>query len=170
MSLAFSKSEHERVLAEVKNWFFGDYLRRFITVVGESSSEGSFITDYWGAPLWVSIDDNPIVLARDAEEIAKVIGPIHDRMHAEGYGTTLVPDWEITPLNARSATVRVIWSRRRKDLSEIERCAVTFTVMKRADGWRSIAIQQTSEVTADTLDEIWSTDMGSGAPDTGPTR
>lgn len=166
---AFSASQHERVLAEVKRWFFGEYLQRFITVV-EQGGDASFITDYWGAPLWVSIDDNPVVLARTAEEISAVIGPIHDRMHAAGYGTTLVPDWQITPLNARSATVRVIWSRRRRDLSEIERCAVTFTVMKRDDGWRSIAIQQTSDVIADTLDAIWSTESGAGAPETEAVR
>ena len=164
MSSAFSTSERKRVLAEVKDWFFDQYLQRFIAVVGRGGS-ASFITDYWGAPLWVSIDDDPIVLARTAEEIIEVIEPIHARMRAAGYGTTLVPNWEITPLNARSATVRVIWLRGRKDLSETERCAVNFTVMKRDDGWRSIAVQQTSDVTDNTLDAIWSADTGIGAPE-----
>lgn len=164
MSSAFSKSEHERVLAEVKRWFFGDYLQRFIAVV-EQGADASFITDYWGAPLWVSIDDNPVVLARTADEVTDVMEPIHARLRTAGYGTTVVPDWQVTPLNARSATIRVIWSRCRKDLSEIERCAVTFTVMKRDDGWRTFAIQQTSDVTADTLDAIWPIETGVGAPE-----
>jgi hypothetical protein len=155
--------ESEKVLAEVKRWFFANYLQGFIEVV-ERGGDASFITDYWGAPLWVSIDDNPVVLARTAEEVVAVISPIHARLKAAGYGTTAVPDWQITPVNARSAAIRVIWSRCRRDHSEIERCAVNFTVMKRDDGWRVLAIQQISDVTADTLDAIWSTDTGVGAP------
>lgn len=146
--------EEKNTLGEVWQWFFADYLPRW-TAAGERGEDSSFITEYWGAPLWVSIDDKPVVLAETEVEVAGILAPIHARLKVAGYSHTAVPDRQITVFNKNSAQIRVIWSRRQADESEIERCVVNFSLMRREDGWRILHIQQ-KNTDAAALSEVWS--------------
>lgn len=149
-----TRLEEKHTLEEVWNWFFEDYLPRW-TAAGEQGEDSSFITDYWGAPLWVSIDDSPVVLAATEAQVPGILSPIHVRLKAAGYNHTSVIDRQVTIFNKNSAQVRAIWSRRRADGSEIERCAVSFNLMRREDGWRILHIQQKA-TDASKLTEVWS--------------
>ncbi|MDN7638795.1 DUF6841 family protein [Burkholderia cepacia] len=145
--------DEQRVLAEVWHWFFDDYLPRW-AAAGERGEDSSFVTEYWGAPLWVSIDDTPVILAATEAEVAEILRPIHGRLKAAGYSHTSVPDRRVTVFNSNSAQISAIWSRRRPDESEIERCAVNFSLMRRKDGWRVLHIQQKTTDASD-LADVW---------------
>lgn len=145
----------QETLAEVQKWFFDDYIPRWVKA-GERGEDSSFITEYWGAPLWVSIDDIPPVLAKTEAEVTNILRPIHARLKVAGYHHTAVPDRKITVFNSNSAEIKVIWSRRRADDSEIERHVVNFLMMRRDDGWRILSIQQKA-TTSPTVDAVWPT-------------
>ncbi|WP_175831307.1 hypothetical protein [Burkholderia cepacia] len=145
--------DEQGVLAEVWHWFFDDYLPRWV-VAGERGEDSSFVTEYWGAPLWVSIDDMPVILGATEAEVAEILRPIHGRLKAAGYSHTFVQDRRLTVFNSNSAQISVIWSRRRADESEIERCATNFSLMRRKDGWRVLHIQQKA-TDASNLADVW---------------
>ncbi|MEX3968355.1 hypothetical protein AB4Y42_40360 [Paraburkholderia sp. EG286B] len=155
MSHESNQLEENQVLAEVWRWFFDSYLPRWVTA-GERGEDASFITDYWGAPLWVSIDDIPPVIATTKAEVVEILRPIHTRLRSAGYSHTAVPDRRAIAFNSNSAQISVIWSRRRSDESEIERCAVNFNLMRLEEGWRIVHIQQKT-TTAPDLTAMWLT-------------
>ena len=136
----------------VATWFFDDYLPRWVAA-GSEGHAPTFITEYWGAPLWVSIDDN-VALLSSIDQVVSFLREMHERLRASGYTHTVVPDRRIVAFTPNSADVSVIWSRRRADSSEIERLAVVFAVMNTADGWRVVAIRAVN-TTGDQLDDLW---------------
>jgi hypothetical protein len=145
---------------EITDWFFEYYLPRWIAAV-ETTSDASFITDYWAAPLWIGDDSGPVTLASTAEDVTAWFKTTFDRLKAAGYTHTAVSDRRVVVFNKNSAGIDVIWSRRRADESEIERLAVHFVVARRSDGLRIVTIETTS-TDSDTLDKIWPIRLGEG--------
>lgn len=146
---------------DVTRWFFKEYLGTWITA-GATGASPTFITDYWSAPLWVSVPGmTPGALPDDAAVVGFLDG-MQTRLRAAGYTHTVVPDRRVTAFNDRSATIEVIWSRRRADESEVERLAVHFAVVRRDEGWRIVAIFG-QPTTVDRLDEAWPITQGEGS-------
>jgi len=75
------------------------------------------------------------------------------------YTHTNVIDSLITVFNKDAGSVDVIWSRRRKDESEIERRAVHFELRRNQYGWRIIALA--SQFTdQEQLTNVWRSGSG----------
>lgn len=144
--------ELDETYTEITNWFFEDYLPRFITAVG-TANDPSFIADYWAAPLWIGTDEGPVILAATPADVAAWFKITFDRLQAAGYTHTTVLDRRVVVFNQNGGAIDVIWSRRAGE-SEIERWAVHFIIAHRAGGLRAVAIQTTS-TDSGTLDEIW---------------
>jgi hypothetical protein len=145
---------------EITNWFFVDYLQPWITAVA-SSNDPSFITDYWGAPLWMGTQAGPAMVCGTPEEVIAAFRGTFERLQANDYTNTVVLDRRVTIFSQHGAAIEVIWSRRRADESEIERLAVHFIIARRTDGLRIVAIE-TADTDADTLDEVWPIHRGDG--------
>ncbi|MDT9700268.1 hypothetical protein [Streptomyces sp. P17] len=125
---------------EVRAWFFEDYLQRWVKA-GAAGTSPTFITEYWGVPLWVGVEGHTPAVLLSAEAVIEFLDGMQTRLRASGYSHTVVPDRRLTLFHDRGAAIEVIWSRRRADESEIERLAVNFNCVKGEDGWRVIAIQ-----------------------------
>ncbi|MEV7661940.1 hypothetical protein [Paenarthrobacter sp. NPDC089316] len=147
------KQQLDDTYTEITQWFFEDYLPRWVTVA-EVRDDPSFILDYWGAPLWVGTEAGPVELAATGEEVIEWLKVTFARLQAAGYTHTAVPDRRVVVFNPHSAAVDVIWSRRRADESEIERLAVHFVIARRDDGLRVVSIEATN-TDATTLDKVW---------------
>jgi len=151
-------------LVDVTNWFFEDYLGRWVSA-GASGASPAFITEYWSAPLWVSMPGLVPGVLPTPEAVIDFLDAMQSRLRAAGYHHTNIPDRRITVLNDCAATIEVIWSRRRADESEIERLAVHFAAVRGEAGWRAVAIfAQPTDVGL--LDEVWPISRGSAEPST----
>jgi hypothetical protein len=140
--------------AEVTDWFFEDYLPRWVSASSGATDESpEFILDYWGVPMHVSLPDKSTWFL-DAKGVLSFLEMNRAPLKAAGYTHTVVPDSRVFVYNIVGAAVEVIWSRRRADDSEIQRWAVHFEVAKSDQGWRVVGIQSTATDT-DTLSEIW---------------
>jgi hypothetical protein len=160
MALSSTRLELDDTYTEISNWFFEYYLPRWVAAM-ETSTDASFVTDYWAAPLWVGDDSGPVTLATTAEDVTAWFKATFDRLKAAGYTHTAVPDSRVTVFNKHAGAIDVIWSRRRADESEIERLAVHFVIARRSDGLRIVTIETTS-TDSDTLDEVWPIRRGEG--------
>ncbi|GAA1908383.1 hypothetical protein [Streptantibioticus ferralitis] len=145
---------------EITNWFFEDYLQPWMTAV-ETSSDPSFIADFWGAPLWIGLEDGPAAVFNSPEEITGWFKDSFDRLQSADYTHTAVLDRRVMIFHRHGGAIDVIWSRRRGDDSEIERLAVHFIIARRTDGLRIVSIEGTN-TDADTLDEVWPIHRGDG--------
>lgn len=141
------------VLDEVRAWFFEDYLKRWVTA-GAAGSSPTFISEYWGFPLWVGVAGQAPAVLLSAESVIEFLDAMQTRLRASGYTHTVVPDRRVTLFHDRGASIEVIWSRRRADESEIERLSVNFNCVKGENGWRAIAIQGCPVDTL-SLNESW---------------
>ncbi|MGQ4390195.1 DUF6841 family protein [Streptomyces sp. SAS_270] len=142
--------------AEVSEWFFGDYLPRWVAVAAGTSDEGpEFVLDYWGTPLHVTALEQSFWCLDDASVLA-FLEMNQAPLREAGYSHTVVPDRRVFVYNTVGAAIEVIWSRRRADESEIERWAVQFSVAKSDKGWRVVGIHAAA-TDKDRLADIWST-------------
>jgi hypothetical protein len=149
-----ASSEPQTVLAEVRHWFFEDYLPTWIGVGSGSIADGSdFILGYWGVPLHDGTPDASRWMM-DGDAVVGLLDESHPRLRKQGYVNTVVPDRRITVYHRNGAAIEVIWSRCRGDGSEIERLAVHFEVARRPEGWRVVGIQRTPTA-ADSLADVW---------------
>ncbi|MEU1443993.1 DUF6841 family protein [Streptomyces mirabilis] len=140
--------------AEVTEWFFEDYLPRWVAVAAGTSGEGpEFVLDYWGTPLHVTALGQSFWCLDDASVLA-FLEMNHAPLRESGYSHTVVPDRRVLVYNTVGAAVEVIWSRRRADESEIERWAVQFSVAKSDKGWRVVGIHSAA-TDKDSLAETW---------------
>jgi len=88
--------------------------------------------------------------------VLELLGANQKPLQAANYTHTTVLDSLITAFNNDAGAVEAIWSRRRKDESEIERRAVHFEVRRTDLGWRIIALA--SHLTdQDRLTKVWRT-------------
>lgn len=146
-------AELELAYAEFDDWFSNQYKPAFIQGVGDGG-DPSFISEYWGSPLWVGNDLGPITLAGTDLDVVRAFSAMTARLHAAGYADSVVLDRRTVVFNRDGAAIDSLWSRRRGDGSEIERVAVHFVVARRAEGIRVVAFE-THATDAETLDEAW---------------
>ena len=140
--------------AEVTEWFFQDYLPRWVAVAAGTSDEGpEFILDYWGTPLHVTGLEQSFWCLDDASVLA-FLEVNHAPLREAEYSHTVVPDRRVFVYNTVGAAIEVIWSRRRADESEIQRWAVQFSVAKSDKGWRVVGIHSAA-TDKDRLADIW---------------
>ncbi|WP_431038382.1 hypothetical protein ACQYWQ_27615 [Streptomyces sp. P6-2-1] len=138
---------------EFMSWFSDEYMPAFIEAVG-GGSDPSFISDFWGSPLWVGNDLGPVTLAETDEDVVRAFTAMTTRLHAAGYADSVVLDRRTVIFNKDGAAVDSLWSRRRGDGSEIERTAVHFALARRADGIRIVTFE-THATDAQSLAEVW---------------
>lgn len=149
-----SDNPTEVTRAEVTEWFFQDYLQRWVAVAAGTSGEGpEFILDYWDTPLHVTALGQSFWCLDDAGVLA-FLEMNQAPLREAGYSHTAVPDRRVFVYNAVGAAIEVIWSRRRADESEIERWAVQFSVAKSEKGWRVVGIHSAA-TDKDRLADIW---------------
>ncbi|GAA0591740.1 hypothetical protein HPO96_05195 [Kribbella sandramycini] len=153
MVLAHVPEDLQAAAEEIEQWFNEDYLPTWVAAVA-NNADPSFITQYWGTPLWLSDSSGPMrLIAQEAELIGWMQASIN-RLHAAGYADTAVIDRRAFTFNQNSGAIDAIWSRRRADGSEIERLAVHFTIGRRTDGLRVIAVLAYTTNT-NRLNDIW---------------
>jgi hypothetical protein len=142
------------VLDEVAHWFLDDYLPTFVgAVAGTIAREPDFILDYWAAPLHWS-DDQGSRWSMDAPAVVGLLQQMQNRLRAEGYAYTALPDHQVKVYHHNGAAIEVLWSRRRGDGTEIERVAAHFEVARGASGWRVVGIQALP-TSSDSLTNVW---------------
>lgn len=153
------KNHHKQVEEELQKWFFETYIPHWVSVGSGAVDQGSdFILEYWGTPMYAC--DPPIInqwLLTDAEVI-KFLEYNHKPLKESDYHHTNVPDRRITVFNEDSASIEVIWSRCRKDDSEIERLACNFLVGKIDGKWKALGITA-RDTTKSTMDEAWAEEL-----------
>lgn len=160
MAQPSTRLELDETYAEITNWFFDNYLPRWITAL-ETANDASFITGYWAAPLWVGDESGPVTLASSADDVTTWFKATFDRLKAAGYTHTEVVDRRVSVFNKHGGAIDVIWSRCRADESEIERLAVHFVIARRSEGLRIVAIEATF-TDSDALDDVWPIRRGEG--------
>ena len=149
-----SKEEIEATRREVHQWFFEDYLPRWVAASSGKSGEGpEFILEYWGSPMYVTGLGTMFWCLSDADVLA-FLDANQSSLRKAGYDHTVVPDSQINVYNTTGAAVEIIWSRRAADETEIQRWATHFEVAKTEKGWRVVGVQG-AHTTADTLAETW---------------
>lgn len=140
--------------AEVTEWFFEDYLPRWVAVAAGTSDEGpEFIHDYWGTPLHVTGLEQSFWCLDDAS-VRGFLDLNYAPLRESGYSHTVVPDRRVLVYNSVGAAIEVIWSRRRADETEIQRWAVQFSVAKSDRGWRVVGIHSAA-TDKNRLAEVW---------------
>ncbi|GAA4024434.1 hypothetical protein [Streptomyces plumbiresistens] len=140
--------------AEVTEWFFEDYLPRWVAVAAGTSDEGpEFIHDYWGTPLHVTGLEQSFWCLDDAS-VRGFLDLNYAPLRESGYSHTVVPDRRVLVYNSVGAAIEVIWSRRRADETEIQRWAVQFSVAKSERGWRVVGIHSAA-TDKNRLAEVW---------------
>jgi hypothetical protein len=139
---------------EVTHWFFDDYLPTWIGVGAGTIIRGpEFILDYWAAPMHWSDDEGSRWMVNEQAVVA-VLQELQNRLRAEAYADTAVPDRNVTVYHGNGAAIEVIWSRLRADGTEIERLAAHFEIARGPAGWRIVGVQATP-TTSDSLNTSW---------------
>ena len=145
--------ESVSTLRQIDQWFFGEYLPKWVSIGGSTAADPSGILKFWGVPMHAA----SIHLTKWLDTPKAVLGLLaanHGPLKALGYARTCVLDRRITVYNDDAASIDVIWSRRRADGAEVQRLAVHFEARRSEDGWRviSLASKLTSE---NSLDQVW---------------
>lgn len=152
--MTMDPTRRQAVIAEIREWFFEDYFKRWVAAgSGRSGEPYSFINGYWGSPLHTSHDTFAGFRMTDAD-VTAYLKAMHERLAAGGYTHTVVPDQRIRVFNPQAAAIEVIWSRRRDDETEVERRAVHFLVSKTEGRWKMVAIEA-MEAPTERLDDFW---------------
>jgi glyoxylase-like metal-dependent hydrolase (beta-lactamase superfamily II) len=139
---------------EVAHWFLDDYLPTWVGVGAGTIARGpEFILDYWAAPLHWSEDQGSRWIL-DEPAVVTFLQQLQNRLQAEDYAYTAVPDQKVTVYHNNGAAIEVIWSRRRSNGTEIERLAAHFEIARGSEGWRIVGIQAIP-TTSDSLKNAW---------------
>jgi hypothetical protein len=143
------------VVSEIRTWFFGQYVAKWVSIGASKDGDPRAIFQYWGVPMYASSPNMNRWLMTD-DDVLSLLSANQKPLQAANYTHTEVLDSAITAFNNKSGSVDAIWSRRRRDESEIERRAVHFEVRRTELGWRVIALA--SQLTdRDRLAEVWRT-------------
>ena len=126
------------VVAEIRDWFFGDYLSTWVAI-GSNQKPLDTALEYWGVPMHVASVLQTKWLQTPTEVLAQIEAS-QAPLKAKGYDHTVVLDSEITVFNPTGACVDALWSRRRADGQELQRVASHFEVHRTNDGWRVVAL------------------------------
>jgi glyoxylase-like metal-dependent hydrolase (beta-lactamase superfamily II) len=153
-ALLSDKTSGSSVQDEVSRWFLDDYLPTWVGVGAGTIARGpEFILDYWAVPLHWS-DDQGARWIPDEPAVVGLLQQMQNRLQAEDYAYTALPDQYVTVYHYNGAAIEVIWSRRRSDGTEIERLAAHFEVARGTEGWRIVGIQA-APTTSDSLKDVW---------------
>ena len=131
------------VKSELDSWFFDTYLGHWVDVASGERKEGpEFILQYWGTPMYVTVDDPDMaVWLTSDQEVIDFLVLQHELLREAGYTHTEVPDRRIRVYNRNGGAIEVIWSRRAADETEIQRYAVRFDVARMGDSWKVVGTQ-----------------------------
>lgn len=143
---------------EIADWFFADYVQKWVAIGGGEGRDPKEILAYWGVPMHAaSIYENAWLTSDEA--VLDLLEANQAPLRRAGYATTVVLDRKVTAYSTAAGSVDAIWSRRRADDTEILRLAVHFEVRRGDAGWRviSLASVRTGE---DALDRVWRTEPG----------
>ena len=150
---------HDEVEQEIEAWFFDKYIPHWMSVGSGRSKEGpEFILEYWGTPMFASGTGwiNRWLMTDD--DVVEFLKYNHEALKGSDYHHTVVPDKRVHVYNDNSASIEVIWSRRKEDETELERVAVNF-LCARVDGkWKALGIVG-RDTTKDTLEEAWEEEL-----------
>jgi hypothetical protein len=138
---------------EIDQWFFGEYLPKWVAIGGSGQADPSCILEFWGVPMHAASVHLTNWL-RTPDAVLALLAATQVPLKALGYTHTNVIDQGIIVYNDNAASVDVIWSRCRADDAEIQRLAAHFEVRRTDDGWRVIGLAST--LTAESsLDRVW---------------
>lgn len=121
----------------IRQWF-DEYLDALAACAAGERDTASLLA-YFGVPLLLTSDDGVLALTDD-EQVVEVMQRQADGLREAGYHHSEVLDFEATVLNAASALCRGVFSRRRRDGSEIGRLAATYVVTEGPAGRRISAL------------------------------
>ncbi|MEK0246846.1 hypothetical protein QFI66_001650 [Raoultella sp. BAC10a-01-01] len=146
----------KQVSEQVYEWFFNEYVPKWVKVSAEPSAEDNdFILQYWVPPLYVNaLGINKCLLSSD--EVIFFWKKNSIPLKENEYTHTVIPSRKIVVYTENSAGIDAIWSRRRADESEIQRLAVHFGVTREHNdsNWAIFCIQAIS-TTEDKLENTW---------------
>lgn len=138
---------------EFDSWLTAEYEPAFTAAVG-GADVSEFIRRFWGTPVWVGNDRGLATLVRTDEEMARTFAVTVSRLKAANHDESVILDKRIVVFNEDGAGVDSLWSRRRRDGSEIERTAVHFTLARRPAGIRIVTFE-THGTDATNLQAAW---------------
>ena len=145
---------------EIKEWWFMDYIPRWVAASSGKSGEGDgFITEYWNVPLYANALGTREWL-NTADKVRKFLADQQVELQVQHYDHTTIPDRKVVAYNKNGGCIDVIWSRRRTDESEVMHLAVHFEVARMEDKgngqrWRVIAIQSEDNSKSNALNQIF---------------
>jgi hypothetical protein len=119
---------------DLRAWF-DDYLEAFAASARRETDTRPLLA-FYGVPLTVTTDAGAITMTTEDQVASTVQGQV-DALHAEGYDTTVVMGFVVTPINASSALLSTALSRRAADGAELNVVAMTYLV---TEGPRRIAV------------------------------
>ncbi|TPN82868.1 DUF6841 family protein [Aquimarina algicola] len=150
----------ESTRKEISEWFFKTYFNHWVEVGSGKRKEGpEFILQYWGTPLYATVDNPPIAeWMMTGEEIVGFLELQHKLLKEGGYSHTHVPDKKIIVYNDNGGAIEVIWSRRAADQTELQRYVAHFEIIKIDGVWKVVGIQSRNtsiEKDEDSINKAW---------------
>ena len=149
---AHSTEDRQALGKKLFEWFFKDYVPNW-AAMGRREQPEKNILGYWGVPMYKSYaGTNECLLTADT--VVGFLASMHGPLKNGGYDHTTIVDPRVTVYTSVAGGVDVIWSRCRKDETEIERIAAHFEVRLGKEGWRVVSATGTP-TTAKTIDASW---------------
>ena len=149
---AHSTEDRQALGKKLFEWFFKDYVPNW-AAMGRREQPEKNILGYWDVPLYKSYSGtNECLLTADT--VVGFLASMHGPLKNGGYDHTTIVDPRVTIYSSIAGGVDVIWSRCRKDETEIERIAAHFEVRLGKEGWRVISATGTP-TSAKTIDASW---------------
>lgn len=110
---------------ELQAWF-AEYLDTFAASARRETDARPLLA-YYAVPLTVTTDAGAVTLTTDDQVASTVQGEV-DALHAQGYDSTVIVGFVVTPINASSALLSTALSRRNADGDELGLVAMTYLV------------------------------------------
>jgi hypothetical protein len=146
-------AENVSLVSEIDQWFFGHYLPTWESIGSSVSRNPKEILDYWNVPMHAaSMEMSRWLLTEN--DVLGLLSAIHKPLQSSGYAHTIVVDRRTVVYNHDAASVDDIWSRCRRDNTEIERLAVHFLINRTDNNWRVIGLASTPTAKS-SLKDVW---------------
>ena len=145
------------VIREINEWFFEHYLPKWQSIGNSESQNPKEILDYWNVPMHSASMYRNMHMnewLKTEEAVLGHLAAVHKPLQSSGYTHTNVVDSHTVSYHNNAASVDVIWSRCRRDNTEIERVAVHFEINRTDSGWRVISLAS-APTAKSSLKETW---------------